>query len=180
MHLNADLKNISNAQDQVLIQTDLINELYDLVIVAYGIKVDFSICTELSKEKGIKTNLYLQTNLDCIFAIGDCVQIERLYMPFVAPMLSQSKALAMTIAGTPTKVHLMPNPLNIKTPLCPISVFGPYDHNLYWEKLSDVSWISKNKNGDLVGACLIQQAARDLRIEMQEKLIPFFIKEIGT
>lgn len=180
IHLDTDLKNVSQIKDQVLIETNKITELYDMVIVAYGIKVDSSICKELFSEKGIVTDLYLKTNLDHIFAIGDCAQIKKLYMPFVAPMLSQSKSLAMTISGNSTKVALIPNPLNVKTPVCPILIFGPYDDSFYWEKKSDDSWIAKNGEGEFVGACLIKEAAKNQRIEIQEILGNFFQKKIGT
>ena len=36
-------------------------------------------------------------------ALGDCAEVEGLVLPYVLPIMQQARALAQTLAGTPTR-----------------------------------------------------------------------------
>jgi rubredoxin-NAD+ reductase len=46
-------------------------------------------------------------------------------LPYVAPMLGAARAIAATLAGTPTRIALKPEPVLVKTPSRKLALFPP-------------------------------------------------------
>ena len=72
--------------------------------------------------RGVKTDKFLRTNVDNVYAIGDCAEVECHVLVYVAPLMAAARALAATLTGTPTEVAYPAMPVTIKTPACPVCV----------------------------------------------------------
>lgn len=96
----------------------------DLVLSAVGLRPRIALAQAagLTVNRGIVTDALLRTNDADIFALGDCAEIEGQTRPYVLPIMHASRALAQTLAGTPTAVAFPPMPVVIKTPACPVAV----------------------------------------------------------
>lgn len=117
----------------------------ELILSAVGLKANTKIAAEcgIAVARGIKTNQFLQTNREDIFAIGDCAEIAGFHLPFVLPIMQGARSLAKTLADTPTAVTYPPMPVVIKTPACPLTVSPP-------GQISG-SWSVENQGNDLRG-----------------------------
>jgi len=80
----------------------------------------------LEVDTGIRVDRYLQTSDPAIFALGDCAQTEAGVQPFIAPLLAEAKALAATLCGEPTPLHLPAMPVVVKTPALPLAICPPH------------------------------------------------------
>ncbi|MDV6343686.1 NAD(P)/FAD-dependent oxidoreductase [Nitrosomonas sp. Is37] len=143
----------------------------DLVLSAVGLRPR----TQLAKAAGIYvnhgvvTNRYLQTENTTentnIFALGDCAEVDGKVLPFVMPITHAARALAATVAGTPTPVHYPPMPVFVKTPACPI-VVSPPDPNVIGEWQIDanqdgVKALFQDMVGNLHGFALLGAATKE-------------------
>jgi rubredoxin-NAD+ reductase len=99
----------------------------DLVMSAIGLRprTDLARAAGLAVNRGIVTDTLLKTGNDHVFAVGDCAEIAGLNLPFVLPIMQQGRALAKTLAGTPTAVQYPAMPVVVKTPACPTVVCPP-------------------------------------------------------
>ncbi|AZN36355.1 NAD(P)/FAD-dependent oxidoreductase [Iodobacter ciconiae] len=79
----------------------------------------------LKVNRGIVVDQTLQTSQPHIYALGDCAEVMGLNLPFVMPIMHCARALAATLAGTPTPVKYPAMPVQIKTPACPTVVAPP-------------------------------------------------------
>jgi rubredoxin-NAD+ reductase len=99
----------------------------DLVLSSVGVRAR----TELAKaagigcNRGIVTNSLLETSAPNVYALGDCAEVEGLLLFYVSPLMTCAKALAKTLAGTPTEVAYPAMPVSIKVPACPVVVAPP-------------------------------------------------------
>jgi rubredoxin-NAD+ reductase len=75
--------------------------------------------------RGIQTNGLLETGAANVYAMGDCAEVEGLNLPYVQPLMVQARALAATLAGTPTAVVYPAMPVMVKTPAHPVAVLPP-------------------------------------------------------
>lgn len=75
--------------------------------------------------RGIQTNGLLETGAPNVYAMGDCAEVEGLNLPYVQPLMVQARALAATLAGTPTPVVYPAMPVMVKTPAHPVAVLPP-------------------------------------------------------
>jgi rubredoxin-NAD+ reductase len=75
--------------------------------------------------RGIQTNGLLETGVADVYAMGDCAEVEGLNLPYVQPLMVQARALAATLAGTPTAVVYPAMPVMVKTPAHPVAVLPP-------------------------------------------------------
>ena len=102
----------------------------DVVLSAVGLRAN----TELAKNAGIEVNTaivvnqYLQTNYQDIFALGDCAEVEGLFLPFVMPLMNAARALAKSLNAELTKVIYPAMPVLVKTPSCPVVAALPVSH----------------------------------------------------
>jgi rubredoxin-NAD+ reductase len=99
----------------------------DLVLSAIGLRPR----TALAQAAGVKVNRgivadrLLATSAPHVFAVGDCAEVEGHSLPYVMPLMQQARALAATLAGSPTPVVYPAMPVLVKTPACPTVVCPP-------------------------------------------------------
>ncbi len=99
----------------------------DLVLSAIGLRPRTAVAqlAGLAVHRGVVTNRWLATSAPHVYAVGDCAEVEGHTLPFVLPLMQQSRALAATLAGTPTPVVYPAMPVTVKTPACPTVVCPP-------------------------------------------------------
>ncbi|HEX5313011.1 NAD(P)/FAD-dependent oxidoreductase [Aquabacterium sp.] len=104
----------------------------DLVLSAIGLKPRTALAAKagLKVNRGVVVDQTLQTSAPHVFAVGDLAEVAGLNLPglnlpFVMPIMQQARALAATLAGTPTKVAYPAMPVVVKTPACPTVVCPP-------------------------------------------------------
>lgn len=99
----------------------------DLVLSAVGLRprTGLAKAAGLAINRGVKVNRQLATSAAHVYAMGDCAEVEGLTLPFVMPIMFQARALAATLAGTPTEVSYPAMPVVVKTPACPTVVCPP-------------------------------------------------------
>jgi rubredoxin---NAD+ reductase len=99
----------------------------DVVLSAVGLKprLDLALAAGLTVNRGIVVNRQLQTSAVDVYALGDCIEIEGLVLPFIMPIMHAARALGPTLAGTPTDVKYPAMPVLVKTPACPTIVSPP-------------------------------------------------------
>jgi rubredoxin---NAD+ reductase len=99
----------------------------DIVLSAVGLKprTDLAHAAGLTVNRGVVVNRNLQTSDADIYALGDCMEIENLVMPYVMPIMHAARALGATLGGTPTPVSFPAMPVMVKTPACPTIVSPP-------------------------------------------------------
>ncbi|WP_296510223.1 FAD-dependent oxidoreductase [Rhodoferax sp.] len=99
----------------------------DLVLSAIGLRAD----TELARaaglvcERGIVVGATLETSAAGVYALGDCAQYQsagQRTLPYVMPVMTAARALAATLAGTPTELVFPLMPVSVKTPALPLVV----------------------------------------------------------
>ena len=99
----------------------------DIVLSAVGLKprVALAQAAGLKVNRGIVVNRQLQTSDADIYALGDCMEIEGLVLPYVMPIMHAARALGATLGGKPTPVSFPAMPVMVKTPACPTIVSPP-------------------------------------------------------
>lgn len=99
----------------------------DLVVSAIGLRprVELAAAAGLQINRGIQVDRHLQTSHANIYALGDCAEVDGLSLLYVMPLMSCVRALAQTLAGSPTAVKYGPMPITVKTPACPLVVSPP-------------------------------------------------------
>ena len=104
----------------------------DLVVSAIGLqpKTELAGQAGLAVNKGIVANHLLQTSSPNVFALGDCVEVNGLVLPFVLPLMHSARSLAKTLTGTATPLHYPAMPVVIKTPFHPIVVSPPVGNGI--------------------------------------------------
>lgn len=99
----------------------------DLVLSAVGLRPRTALAREagLAVNRGIVVDRRLACSAAHVHAVGDCAEVEGLTLPYVMPIMQQARALAATLAGTPTDVVYPAMPVIVKTPACPTVVCPP-------------------------------------------------------
>lgn len=99
----------------------------DRVLSAIGLKPRTALASAagIAVQRGITTDRLLATSAPHVYALGDCAEVAGLSLPFVLPLMAQTRALAATLAGTPTPVVYPAMPVTVKTPACPTVVCPP-------------------------------------------------------
>jgi len=108
---------------------------------------------------------HLQTSHANIYALGDCAEVDGLNLLYVMPLMSCARALAQTLAGTPTAVKYGPMPVTVKTPVCPL-VVSPVPKGLegIWSvegQGADIKALCRDSEGNLLGYALTGSAVMD-------------------
>ncbi len=98
-----------------------------LVLSAIGLRPRVALAQAAGLEvgRGITTDAKLGTSAAHVYAVGDCAEVLGLNLPYVMPLMNQGRALAATLAGTPTAVVYPAMPVTVKTPACPTIVCPP-------------------------------------------------------
>jgi len=99
----------------------------DAVLSAIGLRANTRLAAQagIACERGVVVDAQLQTSAPHVFALGDCAQYAaagQRTLPYVMPIMNAAKALAATLAGTPTPVVFPLMPVSVKTPALPIVV----------------------------------------------------------
>lgn len=99
----------------------------DLILSAVGLRPRTEVAARsgITCNRGIVVDRHLETSRTNIHAIGDCAEVAGLNLPFVLPLMQQARALARSLAGTPTEVAYPAMPVVVKTPACPTVVCPP-------------------------------------------------------
>ena len=99
----------------------------DAVLSAVGLRPRTALAEAagLETDRGIIVNRLLCTSDPFIYALGDCMQIEGLVLPFIMPIRHAARALAKTLSGEPTELRYPAMPVVVKTPAHPAVVSPP-------------------------------------------------------
>lgn len=99
----------------------------DVVLSAIGLRprIQLAQAAGIPVGRGIQADRLLQTGSANVYAMGDCVDIEGINLPYVQPLMAQARALAATLTGTPTLVAYPAMPVMVKTPAHPVAVLPP-------------------------------------------------------
>lgn len=99
----------------------------DLVLSAVGLRpaTGLARAAQLQVNRGIVTDRELRSSDPRIYALGDCAEVAGLVLPYVMPIQHAARALAKTLAGTPTPVAYPAMPVVIKTTLHPVAAAPP-------------------------------------------------------
>jgi rubredoxin-NAD+ reductase len=136
----------------------------DLVLSAVGLRPEIALARAagLATGRGIVVDAMLTTSDPAIFAVGDCAEVQGLVLPFVLPIMQQARALAPTLAGTPTPVRYPAMPVVVKTPACPAVICPPpaaATGNWHEEESADgVRALFENAAGEPLGFALVGAA----------------------
>ena len=100
---------------------------FDRALVAIGLvpRAELAADAGLAADGGIVVDTLLRTADPDIFALGDCARGPAGALPFVLPLMAQARALAATLTGSPTPLHLPALPVLMKTPALPLVVCPP-------------------------------------------------------
>ncbi|PUA20342.1 NAD(P)/FAD-dependent oxidoreductase [Glaciimonas sp. PCH181] len=82
---------------------------------------------------GIVTDACLRTSAEHIYALGDCVEVETLLLPYVMPIMHCARALAKTLSGNLSPVTYPIMPVVVKTPALPTILAAPLEKGGTWE-----------------------------------------------
>ncbi len=99
----------------------------DVVVSAVGLRPNTALARQagLAVDRGIVVDRHLETSAGDVYALGDCAEVAGLVLPFVMPLMHAARALARTLAGSPTAVRYPAMPVVVKTPACPVIVAPP-------------------------------------------------------
>ncbi len=136
----------------------------DLVLSAIGLRPRTLLASEagIAVNRGIVTDRLLATSAPHVYALGDCAEVAGHTLPYVMPLMQQARALAATLAGTPTPLLYPAMPVLVKTPACPTVVCPPpLDASGAWSvTLTDDACDARFLSGDgqLLGFALLGTA----------------------
>ena len=139
----------------------------DVVLSAVGLRprTALALAAGIKINRGIVVNGLLQTNIENIYALGDCAEVEGRVLPFVMPIMQAARALAPTLTGKQTPVHYPAMPVAVKTPCCPTVVSPPEaDAQGEWKVEGGVDGIKavfSHQNGQLLGFALMGTAVNE-------------------
>jgi rubredoxin-NAD+ reductase len=163
----------------VFVLTDAEGNKYeaDLVLRAIGLAPETTLAaaTGLKVNRGIVVDRLLQTSDPNIYALGDCAEVGGLVLPFILPIMQAARALAKTLAGTPTEVAYPAMPVLVKTPACPTVVSPPAAgaEGVWQEEAIEggLQSLFHSPSGELLGFALMGEATK-ARQALAPKLPP--------
>jgi rubredoxin-NAD+ reductase len=103
----------------------------DLVLSAVGLRPSIALAqaAQLDTRRGIVVDQFGQTSAADIHALGDCAEYTTAggsaVLPYVAPLLAAARAIAATLAGTPTRIDLKNDAVIVKTPSYKLALAPP-------------------------------------------------------
>ncbi|CAD5106267.1 NAD(P)/FAD-dependent oxidoreductase [Zestomonas carbonaria] len=167
-HLGPVLASLKHAGDGLeAILSDGTRIECDLVVSAVGLRprTELAAAAGLAVNRGVVVDRRLQTSHANIYALGDCAEVDGLNLLYVMPLMSCARALAQTLAGTPTEVNYGPMPVLVKTPVCPL-VVSPPPRGLSGEWTvegsgADIKALCRDAAGRLIGYALTGTAVQE-------------------
>ena len=99
----------------------------DVFLSAVGLKprIELAKSTGINTGIGIQVNRELETNIQNIFALGDCAEVDGLVLPYVMPIMQAARAFAPTLIGQTTSLTYPAMPVMVKTPALATVVSPP-------------------------------------------------------
>ena len=149
----------------------------DLVVSAIGLRprTDLAAAAGLEIGRGVVVDRHLQTSHANIYALGDCAEVDGLNLLYVMPLMNCARALAQTLAGTPSPVKYGPMPVTVKTPVCPLVVSPPPKGSEgVWTvegEGADIKALCRDSDGSLLGYALSGAAVMD-KLALNKALPP--------
>lgn len=118
-HLSTTVQSIDRQGDAL--QVTLTNGstiTCDVFLSAVGLKprVEIAKMAGINIGSGIQVGRELETNIQNIYAIGDCAEVDGLVLPYVMPIMQAARALAPTLIGQTTALTYPAMPVMVKTP----------------------------------------------------------------
>ncbi|MBN8430852.1 FAD-dependent oxidoreductase [Microbulbifer salipaludis] len=136
----------------------------DIALAALGLQPNTSLAEAagVATNRGIVTDRQLRTSDTGIYALGDCAEVDGHSLYYVAPLTQCARALAQTLAGTPTSVQYGCMPVAVKTTLRPTVVCPPQPGNEgEWQVTATADGVKAeflNGTGKLLGFALTGSA----------------------
>ena len=152
----------------------------DVVLSAVGLSPNTQLAEEagIKVNKGIVVNQQLKSSHESIYALGDCAEIENLFLPFVMPLMNSARAIAKSLNGETTAVSFPAMPVMVKTPSCAVVVSPPARGvKGEWKIEQDDEGVHASfvdQNGKLHGFALVGKAVTDKQRLVKE--LPFVLK----
>jgi rubredoxin-NAD+ reductase len=149
----------------------------DIVLSAIGLRPNIRLAQTagLRTNRGIVVDRNLSTSIDKIYALGDCMEVAGLVLPFVMPIMHCARTLARTLAQQPTRLSYPAMPVVVKTPAHPVIVSPPPPGaSGDWHTSSDEQGVRaefRDDKSQLLGFALTGAATRD-RQSLTSKLPP--------
>ena len=144
-HLSTTVQAIDHYQNSLQVTLANGNTIScDVFLSAVGLKprVELAKATGINIGVGIQVNRELETNIQNIYAIGDCAEVEGLVLPYVMPIMQAARALAPTLIGQTTALTYPAMPVMVKTPALATIVSPP-------AKGADGKWTTTPVEGGL-------------------------------
>lgn len=171
-HFNTSIASVIKANgDYVLTDNNGAEHHADLVLSAIGLTPETTLAKAagLTVNRGIVVNRRLHSNLGNsdapIYALGDCMEVGDLNLPFILPIMAQARALAKTLTGTPTDLVYSAMPVAVKTPACPTIVCPPPQGSIgAWQEevgAAGVRALFVGADGKLLGFALLGNATME-------------------
>ncbi|WMN90265.1 FAD-dependent oxidoreductase [Vibrio parahaemolyticus] len=148
----------------------------DLVLSAVGLKPNVSLAEQAGLEigRGIKVNQFAQTSDENIYSLGDCVETEQGWQPYIAPINQMIPSLAKSLLGELTPIALTSTPVIVKTPILPLTIFpvapnaqGQWHIEKQGEELTAAYY---SVEGSMIGFALLGRKVQSLRSPWLEHL----------
>ena len=139
----------------------------DLVLSAVGLSPDVELArvAGLAVGRGIRVDRTLVSSEPDIYALGDCAEVAGRVLPFVMPIMQQARALAKTLAGSPTEIVYPAMPVVVKTPACAAVVCPPpVDAQGVWREetgAGGVRALFEDAAGTMLGFALVGGAVTE-------------------
>lgn len=147
----------------------------DVVLSAVGVRprLELAQAAGIGTNRGILASRLLETSAKNVYTLGDCAEINGHVLFYVAPLMAGARALAKTLAGTPTEVSYPAMPVTIKTPACPVVVSPPpRDAEGEWQIQQDGNHVVaefRNAEGALIGFALTGDGTKE-KMRLQKEL----------
>lgn len=148
----------------------------DLVLSAVGLKPNVSLAELAGLEvgRGIKVNQFGQTSDENIYSLGDCVETEQGWQPYIAPINQMIPSVAKSLLGDITPISLTPTPVIVKTPLLPLTIFpvAPNAQGQWYieHQGDDLTAGFYSPEGVMLGFALLGRQVQSLRTPWIEQL----------
>lgn len=177
LHLPASLVSVQAHNNAWLATLDNAQTIeFDLLLCAVGLQPRMLLAQAagIKCEQGIVVDRYLQTNLEHIYALGDCAQVAGYNLQYIMPLMACARALAGTLTGSRTAVKYGPMPITLKTPACPI-ILAHQGVNAEWviEGTQNHLKLTHWHNDQLQGYILLGDSQRE-RMKLNRALPALF------
>ncbi|ELB1638734.1 FAD-dependent oxidoreductase [Vibrio alginolyticus] len=141
----------------------------DLVLSAVGLKPNVSLAERAGLEvgRGIKVNQFGQTSDENIYSLGDCVETDHGWQPYIAPINQMIPSVAKSLLGDVAPISLTPTPVIVKTPILPLTIFpvaAEEQGQWYIENQADeLTAAFYSPEGAMLGFALLGRKVQSLR-----------------